>query len=275
MTPGRRRGMLILALAAVAGIVAGTAGVYVRGSGDSNSATVAVLCADAVAAATRVAPHATGEVAAFRVATAPEDFSASPSRRRTARRRRLRRYRARSCSSISGRRGACRAGPRCRRSTGCSRRWAQGFHGRDHQSRCPESGTGEGLHDGDRRFAFAALRRPDDGGVQRSQEARAGDWAANDAAGRRQGGVASGSSKGGGVGTRPSEGADPGGATAACVELGDLQRVRRFVERRRLVLLGDLDAVAALELGAGKGRGRRSGRGSPKSNRPGPGRCRR
>jgi thiol-disulfide isomerase/thioredoxin len=67
--------LVILALAAVAGIVAGTAGVYVRGSGAGNGdPAVAALCADAIAAAQRVAPFATGEVAAFRVATGPESF---------------------------------------------------------------------------------------------------------------------------------------------------------------------------------------------------------
>jgi thiol-disulfide isomerase/thioredoxin len=76
MTESRRRGLIVLALAAVAGIVAGTAGVYVRGSGAGNGdPKIAALCADAIAAAQRVAPFAKGEVAAFRLATAPENFS--------------------------------------------------------------------------------------------------------------------------------------------------------------------------------------------------------
>jgi thiol-disulfide isomerase/thioredoxin len=76
MTSGRRRGLLILVLAAVLGILAGTAGVYVRGSGAGNGdPTVAALCADAIAAAERVAPLAKGEVAAFRPATAPATFA--------------------------------------------------------------------------------------------------------------------------------------------------------------------------------------------------------
>lgn len=70
----RRRGLIVLALAAVAGIIAGTAAVYVRGSADGNGSAVATLCADALAAAKRVAPLATGEVAAFRVADAPQSF---------------------------------------------------------------------------------------------------------------------------------------------------------------------------------------------------------
>ncbi|HVY20245.1 MAG TPA: TlpA disulfide reductase family protein [Bauldia sp.] len=75
MTPNRRRALTLLALAAVAGIVAGTAGVYFRGAGDSNVTAAAVNCADAVATASKVAPLAKGEVAAFRVATAPESFT--------------------------------------------------------------------------------------------------------------------------------------------------------------------------------------------------------
>ncbi len=75
MTSGRRRGLTILALAAVAGIVAGTAGVYVRGSGAGNvDPAVAALCADAVAGRRACRTAATGEVAAFRVAAGPESF---------------------------------------------------------------------------------------------------------------------------------------------------------------------------------------------------------
>lgn len=69
----RPRGLVLLA-AAVAGILAGTVAVYVRGSGNSNGAAEAALCADALAAARRVAPLATGEVAAFRPADRPERF---------------------------------------------------------------------------------------------------------------------------------------------------------------------------------------------------------
>jgi thiol-disulfide isomerase/thioredoxin len=75
MTPTTRRGLLLIALAAVAGAVAGTAGVYFRGSGNSNVSAVAVNCDDAVAAAKRVAPQAKGEVAAFRVSATPASFS--------------------------------------------------------------------------------------------------------------------------------------------------------------------------------------------------------
>jgi thiol-disulfide isomerase/thioredoxin len=66
----------LVALAAVAGVVAGTAGVYFRESGNSNGVgAVAVNCDPAAALAAKVAPHAQGEVAAFRVSTTPVDFS--------------------------------------------------------------------------------------------------------------------------------------------------------------------------------------------------------
>lgn len=69
-----RRAIIALGVAAVAGLIAGTVAVYVRGSGNGNDAAVAVNCADALAAAKRIAPLATGEVAAFRVAEAPEQL---------------------------------------------------------------------------------------------------------------------------------------------------------------------------------------------------------
>jgi thiol-disulfide isomerase/thioredoxin len=74
MTDGKRtrRAIVAIGIAAVAGLIAGTVAVYVRGSGNGNDAAVAVNCADALAAAKRIAPLATGEVAAFRVADAPE-----------------------------------------------------------------------------------------------------------------------------------------------------------------------------------------------------------
>jgi thiol-disulfide isomerase/thioredoxin len=76
MTPATRRGLMLMAIAAVAGAVVGTAGVYFRGSGNGNNGpAVPVNCAEAAAAAQRVAPHAKGEVAAFRVSAAPADFS--------------------------------------------------------------------------------------------------------------------------------------------------------------------------------------------------------
>ena len=86
--------------------------------------TAAADCAGALVAAKRVEPLAKGEVAAFRVATARTASPTSPSRRRTAPTRRSPHSPARRCSSISGRPGACPAGPRCRRSTGCRRRSA-------------------------------------------------------------------------------------------------------------------------------------------------------
>ena len=70
----RGRGGLI-AVAAVAGVLAGTAAVYVSRSGDGNAAFTAVDCADALAAAKRLAPLATGEVAAFRPARAGDPLT--------------------------------------------------------------------------------------------------------------------------------------------------------------------------------------------------------
>jgi thiol-disulfide isomerase/thioredoxin len=76
-----RRTMAILAAAAVAGLMAGTAAVYVRESGFSNAwglgnvATADPDCADALLTAKRMAPLATGEVAAFRVADKGEAFN--------------------------------------------------------------------------------------------------------------------------------------------------------------------------------------------------------
>jgi thiol-disulfide isomerase/thioredoxin len=66
--------MAILAAAAIAGLVAGTAAVYVRESGFSNVAGADPDCASALATAARLAPLATGEVAAFRVADKGETF---------------------------------------------------------------------------------------------------------------------------------------------------------------------------------------------------------
>jgi len=63
--PNRKRGALIAA--AAAGVLAGTAAVYVSGSNPGNE-LLAAECADALAAAQRAAPLAKGEVAAFRVA---------------------------------------------------------------------------------------------------------------------------------------------------------------------------------------------------------------
>jgi thiol-disulfide isomerase/thioredoxin len=76
MTDGKRmrRAIIAIGIAVVAGLIAGTVAVYVRGSGNGNDAAVAANCADALAAAKRIAPLATGEVAAFRVADAPEQL---------------------------------------------------------------------------------------------------------------------------------------------------------------------------------------------------------
>jgi thiol-disulfide isomerase/thioredoxin len=66
-----RRGRLIAA-AAIAGIVAGTAAVYVSRLGDGNVALTTADCSAALAAGKAVAPLATGEIAAFRPANRPE-----------------------------------------------------------------------------------------------------------------------------------------------------------------------------------------------------------
>ncbi len=65
--PIQKRGTLI-AVAAVAGILAGTAAVYVSGLRNGNEELLATECAEALKAAARVGPYAKGEVAAFRVA---------------------------------------------------------------------------------------------------------------------------------------------------------------------------------------------------------------
>lgn len=67
-----RRGLVMIGIAAIAGILAGTVAVYVRGSANSNGGQLAVDCAGALAAAKRVAPLAKGEIAAFQVADAPD-----------------------------------------------------------------------------------------------------------------------------------------------------------------------------------------------------------
>jgi thiol-disulfide isomerase/thioredoxin len=66
---------MLIAIAAIAGVVAGTAAVYVRGSGEGNRASLNVDCANAAETAKRIAPLAKGEVAAFRVAEQPEPFT--------------------------------------------------------------------------------------------------------------------------------------------------------------------------------------------------------
>lgn len=64
--PGSKRALTIVAVAAVAGIVAGTVAVYVSGGGTGNLAASSVDCSGALAAAGKLAPLARGEVAAFR-----------------------------------------------------------------------------------------------------------------------------------------------------------------------------------------------------------------
>ncbi len=71
---GKRRSLILLGIAAIAGMIAGTVAVYVMQSGNGNggSETARVECAGALAAAARVAPLVHGEVAAFRPADAPD-----------------------------------------------------------------------------------------------------------------------------------------------------------------------------------------------------------
>ena len=68
-------GWMIIAAAAVAGILAGGIGVYVRQSGDSNASALAVNCDNAAAVAKRLAPLATGELAAFKPSARSESFA--------------------------------------------------------------------------------------------------------------------------------------------------------------------------------------------------------
>lgn len=73
--PGLKRVVLVVAAAAVAGIVAGTVAVYVRGGGAGNTDAAAVDCAGALKVAERLVPLAHGEVAAFRPADKAEVFT--------------------------------------------------------------------------------------------------------------------------------------------------------------------------------------------------------
>ncbi len=70
----RRAAVLIGIAAAVAGVVAGSVAVYVRETGIGNFAadSASTGCADAVTAAAKLDPLATGALAAFRIATKPE-----------------------------------------------------------------------------------------------------------------------------------------------------------------------------------------------------------
>jgi thiol-disulfide isomerase/thioredoxin len=75
MVNGRltRRAWTFIGLAAIAGVLAGTVAVYVNQSRKGNEAAIALAhCAGALDAAKRVGPLATGEVAAFRAAEAPD-----------------------------------------------------------------------------------------------------------------------------------------------------------------------------------------------------------
>lgn len=75
-TPSRpRRTVLVLLGAAVAGILAGAVAVYVMASRERNGDVASAECGAAVEAAARAAPHAKGEVAAFRVASAPRSLA--------------------------------------------------------------------------------------------------------------------------------------------------------------------------------------------------------
>src|SRR5258706_15797868 len=71
--PYRKRGALI-AVAAVAGILAGVGAVYVSALSEGNVSLSVADCADALQAAQRAAPFARGEVAAFRVARSADSL---------------------------------------------------------------------------------------------------------------------------------------------------------------------------------------------------------
>lgn len=72
----KARRIIVIAAAAVAGILAGTAGVYFMGSGNGNVGSQAAIdCAGALATAKRIEPHAKGEVAAFRPASAADSLA--------------------------------------------------------------------------------------------------------------------------------------------------------------------------------------------------------
>lgn len=68
---GSKRLPLVLALAAVLGIAAGLAVVYVRGGADGNAADASADCGASLKAAAALAPYVRGEVAAFQLATRP------------------------------------------------------------------------------------------------------------------------------------------------------------------------------------------------------------
>jgi thiol-disulfide isomerase/thioredoxin len=70
-----RRVLPVLLGAAVAGILAGAVAVYVMVSGERNGDVASAECEAAVAAAGRAAPFAKGEVAAFRIASAPRSLA--------------------------------------------------------------------------------------------------------------------------------------------------------------------------------------------------------
>jgi thiol-disulfide isomerase/thioredoxin len=72
---GSRPAILLLGAAAVAGLIAGTVAVYVRGSGTGNISAADAACAGALKTAAAMAPFAIGEVAAFRIATKAESLA--------------------------------------------------------------------------------------------------------------------------------------------------------------------------------------------------------
>ena len=71
-TTSRRRPLALLAVAAVAGLAAGVAGVYVSGWGGANESDRCAASADLAAS---LKPFATGQIAALLPADTPQDFS--------------------------------------------------------------------------------------------------------------------------------------------------------------------------------------------------------
>ena len=74
--PFNRQRLRLIGIAAIAGALAGIAAVYFIGSGPGNgSAAIDPDCQPALAAGKRAAPFARGEVAAFRIAEAPDKLA--------------------------------------------------------------------------------------------------------------------------------------------------------------------------------------------------------
>ena len=121
----------LIALAAVAGVVAGGVAVYVtrrafwqQSRRDSRRSRHGCACAAKAEAAKLVAASATGDVAAMLAADPPQSLQSLAFNDPDGKPMTLADRPARRCCSICGRPGARPAGPRCRRWTRCRRRRA-------------------------------------------------------------------------------------------------------------------------------------------------------